>query len=286
MTRRRALAALAGAGLLGGARRSSADEKAQIRYGDDRLCFADLRLPRGRGPHPVAIVVHGGFWRREYGLDLMDAMSSALTAAGLATWNVEYRRVGDSGGGWPGTFHDVGRAADHLRTIADERRLDLSRVVAVGHSAGGHLALWLAARRRVPASSELFAAKPLPIEAAVSLGGIPDLASAEARRLGRGAVRRLLGGGPADYPERYAATSPAALLPFGVRQVLVHGEDDDVVPVEESEAYVAAAAKRGDPARLVTLVGIGHFEPIDPHTRAWPAVERAMLDAVAKRPET
>ena len=118
----------------------------RIAYGPGPQQFGELRLPDGAGPHPVVIVVHGGCWLAEYDLGYMSSLAAALTADGVATWSIEYRRVGDDGGGWPGTFDDVGAAADHLREIAAEHELDLERVVAVGHSAGGHLALWLAAR--------------------------------------------------------------------------------------------------------------------------------------------
>src|SRR5579872_5792979 len=121
---------------------------ARLRYGPDPLHFGDLRLPGGTGPHPVVVMVHGGFWRARFNLEYAGHLCAALAALGIATWNVEYRRLGDTGGGWPGTLLDVAAAADHLRTLAAPYHLDLSRVVAMGHSAGGHLALWLAARRR------------------------------------------------------------------------------------------------------------------------------------------
>ena len=228
--------------------------------------FGELLLPKGPGPHPVAAVVHGGLWLASYDLSLMAPLCEALVERGIATWNVEYRRLGDDGGGWPGTFRDVGAAIDHLATLAPSHGLDLGRVVTVGHSAGGHLALWTAARPRIPAASELAGAGLVRPRAAVSLAGVPDLVRAFEH--GFDVVSRLLGGSPAEVPERYAIASPAALLPLGVRQVLVHGTDDRIVPFAFSEDYVAAAVARGDDVRLVPLEGGGHFEPIDPESPA------------------
>src|SRR5438132_9320670 len=118
----------------------------RIAYGPDRFQFGDLRLPSGSGPRPVAIVIHGGFWREKYDLEYIVPVCEALTAAGVVTWNLEYRRIGNAGGGWPGTFEDVAAGADHLHSLAHEFNLDLNRVIAIGHSAGGHLAFWLASR--------------------------------------------------------------------------------------------------------------------------------------------
>ena len=245
-------------------------------YGPDTAQMGELRVPPGAGPHPVIVLLHGGLWLADYGLDLMTPLAEDLTAHGVATWNVEYRRLGDDGGGWPGTFLDVAAGCDHLRRLAPAHGLDPSRVVSLGHSAGGHLALWVAARARLPrAEDPLFVADPLPLRGAVSLAGIPDLR--RAAELGFSAVRRLLGGTPAEVPARYALGSPAALLPLGVQQVLVHGTDDRVVPLALSEDYRAAATARGDTVELVALPGIGHFEPIDPGSRAWPVARERTL---------
>ena len=239
--------------------------------------FGDLRLPDGDGPHPVAIVVHGGFWLASYELALMDPLCDALTAQGIATWNLEYRGVGNEGGGWPGTLLDVAAGADTLRALAMTRPLDLGRVVAVGHSAGGHLALWLAARRRIK-GGPLASPNPLAVSHVVALAPIADLRAAWAA--GYGAVGKLLGGTPKDVPAHYADASPAEHLPLGVRQVVVHGVDDHVVAIQLSRDYVAAASAQGDDAVLVALDGTGHFEPIDPRSVAWPGV----LDAVHPLP--
>jgi acetyl esterase/lipase len=248
----------------------------RIAYGPGAYHFGDLRLPPGTGPFPVVVLVHGGYWRARYGLEYFGHAAAALTAEGYATWNMEYRRIGHEGGAWPGTFEDVAAATDYLRTLADEYPLNLTRVIALGHSAGGHLALWLAARRRLPADSPLYAPDPLIPYAVVSLAGVLDLCRGSALGLSNGAVHELLGGPPEEYGERYAATSPAELLPIGVRQILVHGTEDDSVPYEISRDYAEAARAAGDDVRLVTLQGVGHFEVVDPRT----AESSATFDAV------
>jgi len=242
-------------------------------YGPLPAQFGELAAPPGPGPHPVVVLVHGGFWLAAYDLSLMAPLADAFVAAGIATWNVEYRRLGD-GGGWPATFEDVAAAVDHLRVLAPARGLDLGRVVSVGHSAGGHLALWLAARRRLPEASPLFRRDPLPLRAAVSLAGVCDLRRASA--LGFEVVHRLMGGTPAEVDAHYAMGSPADLLPLGVPQTLVHGADDRVVPLALSEGYRDRAVARGDPVTLVTIPGAGHFEPIDPRSSAWPVVRESV----------
>ena len=221
----------------------------------------------------MVILVHGGFWRAQYGLDWMDALAEDLSERGIASWNIEYRRVGDpGGGGWPGTLQDVACAADHLRVLAGEHELDLRRVVAVGHSAGGHLAFWLAGRTRMPAATrDLFGgeATPLPLCGAVSLAGVVDLREGWKRGLGHGAVQGLIGGSPQKFPERFAAASPAELLPLGVPQVIVHGSADDRVPLELSQDYASSAAAAGDEVRMHALPGVDHFAPIEPASDAW-----------------
>ncbi len=249
----------------------------RLAYGPDPLQHGELRLPEGAGPHPVVVLLHGGFWQAPYGLDQLVRLAETLTARlRVATWNVEYRRVGDAGGGFPGTFLDAGAAADHLRTVANEHRLDLSRVVALGHSAGGHLAHWLAGRARIAPASPLHRPEPLRLCGVVSLAGVTNLAHADRLHLGGGAVRRLMGGSPSELPDRYAAGDPAALLPTGVPQVLLHGDADHVVLPELSRDYVALATRKGDEARLVPLRGAGHFEPIDPATPEFVEVAQAV----------
>jgi acetyl esterase/lipase len=194
----------------------------------------------------------------------MTPLAHDLALRGYAAWNIEYRRVGQEGGGWPGTFEDAASAVDALR---GQEEIDASRVVTVGHSAGGHLALWLAGRHRLPQGTPGSDPSVRPM-AAVSLAGIADLVSAAEAKLGDGAVQAFLGGEPQHLPERYAVASPVALTPLGVSQVLVHGRDDDIVPPAQSEGY---AARAGEEAELVLFDG-DHFDVIDPGHLAWQAV--------------
>lgn len=247
-----------------------------IPYGPNPVQFGDLRLPEGAGPHPVVVAIHGGFWRHVYDLSYFSPLCEELTRDGWATWNVEYRRVGEEGGGWPGTFLDVGAATDHLRELAGPHALDLRTVVTLGHSAGGHLALWVAARHKIPAGNPLHRESPLPVKAAVSLAGVCDLRKSEELKLGAGAAAALVGGSPQEVPDRYAVASPAELLPFGVPQVLVHGTNDTAVPFALSEAYQALAASKGDSARLVTLPNAEHFGLTQPLSHEWPRVSEAV----------
>lgn len=247
----------------------------RVAYGRDPLQYGELRLPKGRGPHPVAVVVHGGCWLSQYTVSHVRSFAGALTDAGFATWAVEYRRVGDAGGGWPGTFEDLARGVDHLRALAREHRLDLGRVVFVGHSAGGQLALWLAARPRLPKSAELYTPRPLRPRGVVSLAGINDM-----RAFGAGcddAVSKFLGGPPASFAGRYRQASPAELLPLGVPQWLIHGTLDSIVPLEQSKTYAAAAGRKGDAVRVSVLGSAGHFDLIAPGSTAWPTVKEAVL---------
>jgi len=291
MTRRRLLrGSLAGAGAAVSARLLAAcglrpatprpspgvPERLTVAYGQNRHQKGDLHLPAGtaRGL-PVVVVVHGGFWRAGYGYDLGTPLATDLANAGYAAWNVEYRRVG-GGGGWPTTFSDLAAAVDALAAAVQERaggRLDLDRVVAVGHSAGGHLAVWAAARRGLPPDAP-GAAPRVRLRGAVSQAGVVDLAAAAREGLGGGAAQALLGGGPGAVPERYAVASPYERLPLGVPVALVHGEADDIVPIGQSERYAAEARRRGDAVELVRLPGTGHFELIDPATEAWRACRR------------
>ena len=284
-TRREAVRLLAvGVGLGAGCHRAGGpapdpdpdDGDGRLRYGPARSQFGELTVPDGPGPHPVAVAVHGGFWAAAYGLDHLRPFCAGLAAAGWAVWCPEYRRVGEPDGGWPNTLRDVGAAADHLRALAAEYRLDLGRVAAVGHSAGGHLALWLAARRTFPPDHPLAAPDPVPVRGAVALAGVCDLRLGHRLRLGGGAVARLLGGPPEAVPDRYAAASPAELVPLRVPQALVHGTADVAVPVAVSRAYRAAAAAAGDAVDLAELDGVDHFGLIDPESPAWPTVEAAL----------
>lgn len=254
---------------------------ARIQYGSDAQNFGDLRVPRAAGPHPVVVVIHGGFWRALYDLAYIEPVCDALTDAGMATWNIEYRRLG-SGGGFPATFHDVSRAIDRLRELAPTFNLDLSRVVTFGHSAGGHLAVWAAARPRISSDDSILPrdSAPLALHAVISLAGVVDLRACWQYHLSNQVVEEFLGGAPQKFPERYAVASPSELLPLGVSQVLIHGTADGNVPFEISRAYHAAAVARGDDATLLTLPGAEHFECVDPRSREWAVVMQAVLSSV------
>jgi acetyl esterase/lipase len=252
---------------------SPADHR--IAYGLNEFQFGELRLPKGAGPHPVAIVIHGGCWMSQYGLSYMSHLSAALSQAGVATWSVEYRRVGNQGGGWPGTFEDVSRAADHLRAVAKTYPIDLNRVIAVGHSAGGHLALWLAARKKLPKDSPVYSPDPLPLRGVVSLAGITDL-----RRGGTACdtiVPQLMGGLAEDKASIYDQASPIALLPLGISSAIVQGSSDSIIPLAMAEDYAGAAKQKGDDAKLVMIEKAGHFEVVDPKSFAWDVVRGEVL---------
>jgi acetyl esterase/lipase len=223
-------------------------------------------------------VIHGGFWQSAYDLSHIGHLCAAFTHRGIITCNIEYRRLGNSGGGWPGTFQDLSLATDHiLETLSSDPRVDLAKRAVVGHSAGGHLALWLVGRHRVPKDSPLYGSEKYRIGSAVSLAGVCDLRIAWKQRLGNGAVERLMGGVPDQYPDRFNAGSPIELLPSGSRQVLIHGTDDEIVPISQSEKFVERAERLGDQPSLIRLKGIGHFELVDPESNVWSKVAGAVL---------
>jgi acetyl esterase/lipase len=260
--------------------RAPADQR--IAYGPDALQFGELWVPRGPGRHPVIVLIHGGCWRADLpGLELMDYMAADLRDRGYAVWNLEYRRIGHPGGGYPGTFQDIAAGLDHLRALAPQYNLDLRRVAVSGHSAGGHLALWAAARDRLPAESSLHASDPLPIRGVVSLAGIADLAayrqSGPDACGGPSTIDGLVGVQQPGSRDVFADTSPPALLPLGDRQLVISGALDPIVPPRFGQEYAATATAHGDPARSFVLEGAGHFEVIDPTSAVWPRV----MDAFA-----
>ncbi len=257
----------------------------RIAYGSDSSQYGELRVPPGPGPHPVVVLVHGGCFKAAYAtLRDLAPMADALKKDGIATWNVEYRRLGEPGGGWPGTYLDVGSAVDHLRVLASKHALDLGRVVIVGHSAGGHLAMWAAARAHVPLESAIRAEDPLPVRGVLDLAGPVNLTANIAGYQGLcrdTVITDLLGGTPATVPERYAQASPISLLPLGIPQVLLIGEHEDFVPRPLAEDYVRAAAQAGDQVRLIVIPRVGHFEIASPRATTWPRVEsviQSLLD--------
>jgi len=233
-----------------------------VPYGLGPDQVGDLYLP-GQDRPPIVCLLHGGFWLAPYGRDQMDAIADDLVSNGYAVWNLEYRRLGAPGAGWVGTFEDVAAGIEHLAELPVS--LDLARVVVVGHSAGGHLALWVAAKARL---------SPVRVLAVAALAPIADLARAYELGLGGDALARLLGGPPGQFPERYRVASPIEMLPLGARQLVLHGTADDLVPVELSRRYAAAAHDAGDDVELVELSGTGHMEFLDPGSEAHATLRR------------
>lgn len=253
----------------------------RINYGDHPSQWIDLSLPDSfEAPLPVVIFIHGGYWREQHGADQGEPLIKDLVANGVAAVNVEYRRVGRSrtngGGGWPATFLDIAAAIDSLPDRGD---LDLDRVVAVGHSAGGQLAAWAAARPGLPAGVP-GAGPAVRLSGYVSLGGVLDLITGAQDRLDSGAVQRFLGGEPDKRPEAYELGSPINRLPIGVPGVCLHGTKDDRVPYEQTRTFVAAATRAGDDCRSFSLVGAGHFEYLDVTSTAWAAARSVTLSLV------
>lgn len=230
----------------------------RIAYGDDPNQFGELHLPTGPSPHPVVMFIHGGFWRAKYDLTHARHLCMAIAETGRAVWSIEYRRVGQSGGGYPGTFDDIRAGAKYLAQIPG---LDHSRVVLAGHSAGGQLALWLAAQ------------DAMELREVIALAAVSDLRRARALNLGDGAVAAFLGGNDHD-----SFASPIELLPMPVPQRLLHGTADDVVPIELSERFASASKN----AQLIPLPGAGHLEVIDPRSKEWPTVLHHICEPILK----
>lgn len=268
---------------------------ATLSYGPDDRHVGDLRLPQKDGPNPVVVLIHGGCWQSMADRRYMSSLAARLTESGWATWNVEFRPIDVEGGGWPGTFLDVAAAVDHVRRLARSHGLDAGRVVVLGHSSGGHLALWAAARHRLPPGGPLGGGGaasgsggeadgvpgPVRPEAVVGLGAIADLEAFHtlppATRACGDAIPRLLGGAPVDVRERLALASPAGLLPLGVPQLLVTGADDRDVPPAHGDAWVRRARDTGDRATHQVVPDAGHFEVVAPWSPRWPAVEEVLL---------
>lgn len=256
------------------------DDPATVAYGDDPAQVADLHLPEGDPPWPVAVLVHGGFWARRYERDVMAGLAGDLVARGRAVWNVEYRRTRMPGGGWPGTFLDVAAATDALASL-EEDRLDLGRLVGVGHSVGATMVAWLAARTRLQPGEP--GAGPTVVPSAVVLqAGVLDLEEAARHEIGGDAVPALLGD-PADAAARYALASPLRRVPLGVPALVVHGEVDDLVPPSQSTRFAAAATAAGDRVDLVLLPDAGHFDHLDPDSVAWRAVRDRIGELIGDR---
>lgn len=268
--------AVAGCAPSGHRRHNGAVSPNRIAYGADKSQFGELSRPATREQPGTVVIVHGGFWRAQYGLDLGRPLAADLVARGHTCWNIEYRRVG-AGGGWPATLHDVAAAIDHLHDLD----VDTDHVVAVGHSAGGHLAVWAAGRAGLPAGAP-GAAPLVNLTGVVAQAGVLDLAVAQRTGVGGTAVPDLLGGAPGVVPERYRLADPIAAVPVPPPVLCVHARGDDVVPFAQSEAYVSAAGAAGGRAALHEVPG-DHFTVIDPADGAWSVVREALPALLAGR---
>jgi acetyl esterase/lipase len=236
---------------------------ARLRYGSDEHQFGDLRVPKGNGPFAAAMFIHGGFWRAQYDLAHTGFLCAALTKAGIITWNIEYRRVGNAGGGWPGSFEDVTAGYQFLKQLAGKYPIDSQHIIVLGHSAGGQLALALAAH-------------PNSMHAVVSLAGVVDLQRAWDLHLSNDAVAEFLGGPPESVAEHYHEASPVQ-LDIHCKQLLIHGNEDDIVPVAMSRDYAKRKQQKKENVTLLEIRKAGHFEIVDPDSRVWPQVEKSIL---------
>jgi acetyl esterase/lipase len=254
----------------------------RVAYGPGPLQFGNLRLPKGKGPYPVILFVHGGCYLSQFDIAHAAPLEQAWADAGYAVWSIEYRRVGNEGGGWPNTYEDVARGADYLRTLARKYSLNLNRVVAAGHSAGGNFALWLAARPHLPSTSPLWNPDPLKVQAVLALAPAPNLADLEGKGVCGNVIDSLMGGSPVEFPDRYAAASPMKLVPVGVPQIVVVGGKDSNWGPSGRTYYAHARNSRDDEVELRIAPESGHFDVIAPPTTSWPVVMKALADVFAR----
>ena len=244
-------------------------------YGSHPQQFGELTLPRTAPPHPVILLIHGGGYREMYDIRPIGGVAKALADVGFAVWSIEYRRHGN-GGSFPKMFLDVAAAADYLRQLATRHELDLDRTISMGHSAGGHLALWLAGRKNIERASPLLSQTPLPIRAVLALAPLADIKRFIVEGAGSEALLDVIGGDPASVPSHFRNGSPMELLPLGITQAIIVGDQDSDM-LDNARGYVEAAAALGDPAELIVLPQAGHFEVVAVETSAWIDVQRAAL---------
>ena len=258
----------------------------RIHYGTNEFQFGDLGLPKNPANRPVPLVVfvHGGWWRSEYDLSHVGHLCAALKAAGVATWSIEYRRVGSTGGGWPTTFLDVAAGCDYVTTLAKSFPVDLNRILAMGHSAGGHLAFWLGGRHHVPEASLIYMPRPkvglrgvIALAGAVDLRLTCDLSGSFRFAHDKHEVYNLMGGSPAEFQDRYRAASPGDLLPLGLPQVLIQGSEDDQIPPELPGRWAELARQQGDTVTVTMIPLANHLDVVDPQSKAWATVRSAVL---------
>jgi len=252
-----------------------------VPYGDEELQIGELRTPLSQDTFPLVIFIHGGCWLSDYNLDHVSAVCADLVEAGYAVWTPEYRRVGDEGGGYPNTFKDIQASVNYARTLADIYPLDLENVVVIGHSAGGHLALWLATQQKITKNSRLYNPNPLPLKGVISLAGITDLAAYD--KVGNDcstAVVKLMDGTAMAKKDSYYKGSPINLLPTNIPMRLVHGDQDNIVPISQSEAFAAKAKASRDDVEILTIKGGGHFDMVSPHSAAWQVIKEELAELV------
>lgn len=246
-----------------------------LSYGPEPDHVVDLWLPDGP-PAPLVVLIHGGLWRASIDRMHLRPMAGGLVEAGYAVAVPEYRRTGQPGGGWPGTFDDVAAALDRLPALVQPYGLDAAGAVWAGHSAGGHLALWASLRHRLPADAPWHLPAAPAVRKVVSLAGCADLTLISHWRLGDGAANDLIGGTPGEYPDRYAFADPSVLLPVAVPTVHLHGTEDDLIPIAIGRDYADRARRAGSPIEFMALPGVEHFALIDPLSGAWPHVLAAL----------
>lgn len=251
----------------------------RIKYGPGPFQFGDLWLPKTRTQPivPVVVFFHGGWWKSDYDLEYGGYLCRDLARKGLACWSVEYRRVGASGGGWPATFQDAAAGFDFLKGLAIEYDFDLSRVLVMGHSAGAHLAFWIAGRQRIESKSEIFSLQKVSPKAAIALAGAVDLRltielAGTKFAKNKDEVHHLMGGDPLDWPARYRDGNPGDLLPFNARQILIQGTADDQIPPELPSRWAQMACKLGSAASVRMISGADHFDVVDPDSAMWSTV--------------
>lgn len=264
---------------------AKADQR--ITYGPAKSQYADLYLPKGvKGPVPVVIFVHGGCWNAQIPADTTAGNAADLARGGVAVWNIEYRRLGEPGGGYPGMYEDVGAAFDKLREVAAANKLDLSRITVVGHSSGAHLGFWAAARGKLPAGHPLRGADPLPVRAAINLGGAPDIEHAvellPIACSGDLKVAQIVGEKTTERPKPFADTSANQLLPLGIRTRSIMGEFDDILPPYIGHWWGRLSTRKGDDVDTTVIKGAGHFDLVAVSEPEWQQV-RTLVLAEAKR---
>jgi acetyl esterase/lipase len=264
----------------------------RLPYGPLPLQFGDLWLPKGLPKSvgqavvrsPLIVFIHGGWWQSAYDLNYASFLCQVMRSLGVAVWSLEYRRVGDAGGGWPGTMQDVAAGMDHVVKLASAYPIDTHRVITAGHSAGGQLAFWLAGRHHIPHTSPLAEPQPsLGLRGCVALAGAVDLrltidlSGFFSFRNGAPCVRELMGGDARQRPDRFAAANPVELLPLGVPQILVQGTDDDQIPSQLPGRWADNARRQGDFVEVRMVPGADHFDIVDPESSAWHVTRDALL---------